>query len=191
MKKKSEPADIYFLKGIAEAVLKTLDINVSYRSDIEDNYFENVLIAGAGADSFVKLGKVAVNVASQFEIKQAVFFADFDWDMLLKHSLRKKIEFNEISKFPAVERDLSMTVNKSMHYEEIKNTLDDLRLSTLKNVRLFDIFESEKLAKDKKSIAINFTFLDMEKTLTDKEIEGWMNRIMTTLEKELNVEIRK
>jgi phenylalanyl-tRNA synthetase beta chain len=61
----------------------------------------------------------------------------------------------------------------------------------LQNVKLFDVFESEKLGNDKISMAVNFTFLDKEKTLTDKEIEGWMNKIMTTLEKELGAEIRK
>ena len=61
----------------------------------------------------------------------------------------------------------------------------------LQEVKLFDIFESEKLGADKKSIAVSFTFLDQEKTLTDKEIDGWMSKIMMALEKELNVEIRK
>jgi phenylalanyl-tRNA synthetase beta chain len=64
-------------------------------------------------------------------------------------------------------------------------------LNKLKDVKLFDVFESEKLGKDKKSMAVNFTFLDEEKTLTDKEIDSWMSTIMTTLEKELNAEIRK
>jgi phenylalanyl-tRNA synthetase beta chain len=64
-------------------------------------------------------------------------------------------------------------------------------LNKLKDVKLFDVFESEKLGRDKKSLAINLTFVDEEKTLTDKEIDAWMSRIMTTLEKELNAEIRK
>ena len=58
-------------------------------------------------------------------------------------------------------------------------------------MKLFDIFESEKLGADKKSLAVSFTFLDEEKTLTDKEIDGWMNKIMTTFEKDLQAEIRK
>jgi phenylalanyl-tRNA synthetase beta chain len=66
-----------------------------------------------------------------------------------------------------------------------------LHLSKLTDVKLFDVFENEKLGNDKKSFAITFTFLDKEKTLTDKEIDSWMSKIMTTLEKELNAEIRK
>jgi phenylalanyl-tRNA synthetase beta chain len=78
-----------------------------------------------------------------------------------------------------------------MKYKEVEDQLNKLRLNKLQDVKLFDVFESEKLGADKKSMAINFTFLDEEKTLTDKEIDSWMTKIMTTLEKELNAEIRK
>jgi phenylalanyl-tRNA synthetase beta chain len=78
-----------------------------------------------------------------------------------------------------------------MSYGEIPEQIKKLRITQLQDVRLFDIFESEKLGQDKKSLAVNFTFLDEEKTLTDKEIDGWMNKIMTTLEKSIGAEIRK
>ena len=69
--------------------------------------------------------------------------------------------------------------------------MQKIKLNKLRGVKLFDIFESEKLGIGKKSLAVNFTFLDEEKTLTDQEIDGWMNKIMTTLEKDLQAEIRK
>ena len=78
-----------------------------------------------------------------------------------------------------------------MKYGEIESQISRLRLNKLQQVRLFDVFESEKLGSGKKSMAINLIFLDEEKTLTDKEIDGWMSKIMTTLEKELQAEIRK
>jgi phenylalanyl-tRNA synthetase beta chain len=78
-----------------------------------------------------------------------------------------------------------------MKYAEIKDRLTKLRLGKLQEIKLFDIFENEKLGNDKKSMAINFTFFDEEKTLTDKEIDGWMNNIISTLEKDLGAEIRK
>jgi phenylalanyl-tRNA synthetase beta chain len=138
----------------------------------------------------LELGRVHTGLASKFDIKQTVFFADLYWDVILKRG-GKQVQFKEIPKYPSVERDLAMVVPKGMKYQEISDRIEDLRLNKLKEVKLFDVFESEKLGKDKKSIAINFTFLDEEKTLTDKEIDSWMNRIMTTLEKELNAEIRK
>jgi len=88
-------------------------------------------------------------------------------------------------------RDISMVVPKQLAYAEVEKSVNNLKHSKLQEVKLFDIFESEKLGADKKSIAVSFTFLDEEKTLTDKEIDGWMSKIMTTLEKELNAEIRK
>jgi len=90
-----------------------------------------------------------------------------------------------------VERDLALVVPKIMKYNEITREVTNLHLAKLRDIKLFDIFENEKLGNDKKSMAIKFTFLDEEKTLTDKEIDGWMNKIMTTLEKELGAEIRK
>ena len=84
-----------------------------------------------------------------------------------------------------------MVVPKALAYEEVEKSVNKLKLDKLQEVKLFDIFESEKMGVDKKSIAVSFTFLDHEKTLTDKEIDGWMGKIMTRLEKDLNAEIRK
>ncbi len=96
-----------------------------------------------------------------------------------------------MSKYPTVERDLAMIVPSEMNYGLIEANIKNLKIPGLKGLKLFDVFESEKLGKDKKSIAVNFTFQDPEKTLTDRETDQWMTRIMNSLEKELNVEIRK
>ena len=139
----------------------------------------------------VELGQVAGKTAQVFGLKQAVFFADFRWDILSAMAAKQKISFREIPRFPAVERDLAIVVSKETRYDEIRSQLGRLRLDKLQEMQLFDVFESEKLGPGRKSLAINFTFLDEEKTLTDKEIDSWMGRIMATLEKELNAEIRK
>ena len=78
-----------------------------------------------------------------------------------------------------------------MNYKEIKNVIVNLKLNKLQEIRLFDVFESDKLGEGKKSMAVNFTFLDVEKTLTDKEIDTWMSKIMDSITKNLNAEIRK
>ena len=90
-----------------------------------------------------------------------------------------------------MQRDLAIVVDKSLKYEAVENATYGARVNKLKNINLFDVFESEKLGAGKKSMAINFTFLDEEKTLTDKEIDAMMNKIITTYEKELNAEVRK
>jgi phenylalanyl-tRNA synthetase beta chain len=126
-----------------------------------------------------------------FDVREEVFFANFDLDKLVELAASVKIKYGEIPKFPAVDRDLALVLPKNMKYEEVTAKLEKLKLDKLQEVKLFDVFESEKLGADKKSLAVNFTFLDDKKTLTDKEIDGWMNRIMVTLEKELGAEIRK
>jgi len=84
-----------------------------------------------------------------------------------------------------------MVVNKNITYEAIENAVKKTKNNKLQSIRLFDVFESEKLGIDKKSIAINFTFIDEEKTLTDKEIDTMVNKLIQTFEQELTAEIRK
>lgn len=189
-KEKSKASDIYYIKGVAEAILSNFGLKHDGFETISTNELQSGLSVNLNGEKILELGRVNNGLASKFDIKQPVFFADFYWDMILKYA-GKQVQFKEISKYPSVERDLAMVVPKSMKYKEISERIDKLRLNKLKDVKLFDVFESEKLGKDKKSMAVNFTFLDEEKTLTDKEIDSWMNKIMTTLEKELNAEIRK
>jgi phenylalanyl-tRNA synthetase beta chain len=189
-KGKARASDIYYLKGVAEALLANLGVSYDGFETINTNELQSGLSITVNGEKILELGKVNTRLASKFDIKQPVFFADFYWDVILKHA-GKQVQLNEIPKYPSVERDLAMVVPKSMKYKEISERIDKLKLTKLRDVKLFDVFESEKLGKDKKSMAVNFTFLDEEKTLTDKEIDSWMSRIMTTLEKELNAEIRK
>lgn len=189
-KEKAKASDIYYLKGVAEALLANLGVSYDGFETINTNELQSGLSIEVNGEKILELGRVHTGLASKFDIKQAVFFADFYWDVALKYA-GKQVQFKEIPKYPSVERDLAMVVPKSMKYKEISERIDKLRLNKLKDVKLFDVFESEKLGKDKKSMAVNFTFLDEEKTLTDKEIDSWMSKIMTTLEKELNAEIRK
>lgn len=189
-KEKEKPSDIYYIKGVANAVLSNFGFNADGFETIHTNELLPGLSIQINGEKILELGRVNTQLASKFDIKQTVFVADFYWDALLQFS-GKQVQFKEISKYPSVERDLSIVVPKAMRYKEISERIEKLKLNQLKDVKLFDVFESEKFGADKKSMAMNFTFLDEEKTLTDKEIDSWMNRIVTTLEKELNAEIRK
>lgn len=137
------------------------------------------------------MGQVNKKILSKFTIKQPVFYAELNWDILLELAGRNKKEIKDLPRFPAVQRDLALVVPRRLEFETIEKTVQNIRLDKLQGLHLFDIFESEKLGADKKSLAISFTFLDEEKTLTDQEIDGWMHQLMATLEKELNAEIRK
>ena len=190
-KGKSTAADLYYLKGMAEAVLRIAGIKPAYDNNASSEFMEQYITMSINEHKLLKMGMVAPKVAAKFDIKYPVYFANFNWDVFIKQALNQQIRFQETPKFPSVERDLALIVPKGLQYMNVQETIDKLRLAKLQDIRLFDVFESEKLGADKKSLAINFTFLDEEKTLTDKEIDGWMTKIMNALEKELNAEIRK
>jgi len=102
-----------------------------------------------------------------------------------------KITYIDISKFPAVQRDLAIVVDKNLLYEQVEKATWGAKVNKLTSVNLFDVFESEKLGINKKSMAVSFTFLDKEKTMTDKDIDSMMSTIIGHYEKELNAEIRR
>ena len=126
-----------------------------------------------------------------FDIKQEVIVADFFWKDCITVAEAKSLRIAELSKFPQVERDLSIVVSKQLAYAAIEESVRKCKIKKLKQIRLFDVFENEKLGADKKSMALNFHFLDEEKTLTDKETDQMMQTIIGQLEKELHAEIRK
>jgi phenylalanyl-tRNA synthetase beta chain len=139
----------------------------------------------------VQLGKVARQELSRFDIRQEVYFADFNWQAIVEKIKVSELKFTPLPNQLPVYRDLAMVVPRTLAFNTVNESIRNIKLPKLKSVKLFDVFESDKLGADKKSLAVNFTFLDDEKTLTDKEIDGMMNRIMLTLEQELNAEIRK
>ena len=150
------------------------------------------LVAGmVGEKALVRAGIVHKKILQRFDIKQPVLFADIDWNAVSVLAANQKPAISPIPRFPAVQRDLAIVVPSHLAYEEVEKTVQKIKLNKLQGLRLFDVFESEKLGKGKKSMAVNFTFLDQEKTLTDVEIDGWMKKIMLALEKELQAEIRK
>jgi phenylalanyl-tRNA synthetase beta chain len=190
-KKKNTSADLFYIKGMVEALFKLMGIQQPAFEKATTGQLQSGLTASINGEKLAELGQVTGNIALLFDIKQPVLVVDFNWEAILKYAAQKNMSYKEVPKYLAVERDLAVVVAKGLPYEEINNQLGKLQLPTLQEVRLFDVFQSEKLGEDRKSMAINFTFLDEEKTLTDKEIDGWMNKIMATLEKEVGAEIRK
>jgi len=187
---KGREADFFYMKGVVEAILANLGLKDLASEPVQTNELQQGLSFSSGGETILNFGLVSSKLNSLFDIKQPVYFADFNWDAVLKLA-GKSVQFREIPKFPAVQRDLALVVARSTPFSDIRERINKLKLAQLKELRLFDLFESEKLGADKKSLAVNLTFLDEEKTLTDKEIDSWMNKIMATLEKDLQAEIRK
>ncbi len=190
-KHKASPADFYYLKGVVNGVLKSLGVTVSSTEMLEVAKLNDHLVLKIDGRIVAGMGEVKKAVLDKFGIKQPVFFAGLNWELLSTLASAQKNSIREIPRFPAVQRDLALVVAKDLAWEQVQQTVQKIKLNKLQEIKLFDIFESEKLGAGKKSMAVNLTFLDEEKTLTDKEIDGWMNKIMTTLENELRAEIRK
>ncbi|HTC00276.1 MAG TPA: phenylalanine--tRNA ligase subunit beta, partial [Ferruginibacter sp.] len=190
-KAKGEKADFYFAKAVFEKIVELTGVKLTEYSVSANSKFDSAIEAKIKNHNIATIGSIEKKVLGNFDIKQPVFYIDIDWEQLLILSKKAKIEYKEISKFPAVQRDLAIVVDKSLKYEQVEKATQNARVNKLQSISLFDIFESEKLGANKKSLAVNFVFLDEEKTMTDKDIDAMMSKIIASYEKELQAEIRK
>ncbi len=191
-KDKGATSDFFYLKGTVERVFNALGwkaVVVTPTNHPKLDYCMQVSVKGT---TVALLGGVSKKTLGIFDIKQPVWFADIYWTTVLQLlSANDAIKAEELPKQLPVQRDLALVVPKTTAYATLEKTIQQIKLQKLQGMQLFDVFESDKLGKDKKSLAVSFTFLDDEKTLTDKEIDGMMAKIMTAMETELQAEIRK
>jgi phenylalanyl-tRNA synthetase beta chain len=190
-KSKPATADIFYAKGVCENILGLLNTKIPEFISSGNGKFSPMQSFLINGQTVLELGIVNQTVLQSFGIKQMVLFVDFHWDILMRFQTNNKIEFSELPKLLPVNRDLAIVVDKSMPYSTVEKLIQKINLEKLQNIRLFDIFESDKLGENKKSFALSFAFRDEEKTLTDKEVDEMMNKIMVTLEAGVQAEIRK
>ena len=187
---KDAKADFYYLKGMCEKVLASCGLKNISLNILEDEDLEFGIDISINKKTIGKLGNVSQKILKQFGIKEPVLFADFVWDDIILMQEKNNLTYREISKFPAVQRDLAIIVDKQIAYSDIESTIKENNILSLKNIKLFDIFESEKIGIDKKSMAVNFTFSDETKTLADSDTDSMMKKIISSLEKQLQATIR-
>ena len=144
----------------------------------------------AGNKEVGRAGKVKTSLTKDFSIRQDIFYADLDANLLFQ-SANPKFDVQEVPKFPEVKRDLSLVLDKSISFEEIRKMVISTEKKLMKEVTVFDVYEGENIPAGKKAYALGFTLLDETKTLTDEEIDKTMNRLMTELEKKFGAIIRK
>lgn len=190
-KGKGASADFYYLKSLCERIFQLVGWQIPTWEPLRSSQLSYGSTISVKGETIIEAGMVNPSLLRQFDIKQELFFADVRWDGLLGLTSGKDIEFRELPKQMPVQRDLAMIVERSLSFDRVEKAIRGARVEKLQEIRLFDIFQSERLGTDKKSLAVSFTFLDEEKTLTDKEIDGMVQRIMGALEKELQAEIRK
>jgi phenylalanyl-tRNA synthetase beta chain len=138
----------------------------------------------------VCFGKVDKKITKSFGIKQELYYADFNWDLVLNLVLNTKIKYSEVSKFPSVKRDLSLLIDKEVTFKELNAIAKQTETKILKSVNLFDVYEGDKLPDGKKSYALSFILEDNTKTLTDQYIDKVMNKLISSYETKLGAEVR-
>jgi phenylalanyl-tRNA synthetase beta chain len=183
-------ADFFHLKAVVENVLRLSGIKKYSFDSLQNATFSNGASLSIGPSTLAVMGEVNSQLLKKFDIKQSVFYADID-TAILTGQKTKPVQYRELPRFPVVNRDLAVLVDKNVSYSQIEQIALSHKIGQLTSVRLFDIFESEKLGSGKKSMAVSFTFLDENKTLTDKEIDGYMQTIINGFESKLKAEIRK
>jgi phenylalanyl-tRNA synthetase beta chain len=189
-KDKAAAADVYRLKGIVEAIAGLCGLTAPVWRQSESIKLSAGLTLFSGKTIIAETGVVSKKMLSDFDIRQPVFFADIFWSNL-QEAATPVVAFRKLPNQLPVYRDLAMIVPASLPFGDVESVIRKIRLARLIDIRLFDLFESEKLGAGRKSLAVSLTFLDDEKTLTDREIDGMINKIILTLEQDLGAEIRK
>ncbi|UKJ08721.1 phenylalanine--tRNA ligase subunit beta [Solitalea lacus] len=186
----NDQVDYFSLKGFVDALLTKLKVSVVSSEVVKNDLISEGLTYKKGKNVIVQLGQINKAILKKMDIDKPVFFADINWEYLLKVQLNNKTEYTEVAKFPAVRRDLSMLVDSSLNFSQLKDLAFQAEKNLLKEVNIFDKYEGDKLPQGKKSYALSFVIQDEEKTLTDKQIDAIMQKLVTGFEK-LGAEIRK
>lgn len=187
-----EQSSVFELKAHVENILKRMGISGNQVFfETEQN---ELLSAGVSVKTHKRtigfFGIVSPAICKMFDIDTEVFFAEMNWDLLMKESEKQLVRFSEIARFPAVSRDLALLIDKEITFAQIRKIALKSEKKLLKQISLFDVYEGKKLPEGKKSYAVNFLLQDEEKTLNDKQIENVMQRIQKSLEEELGAQLR-
>ena len=143
-----------------------------------------------GGKRLASFGVVTKKLLKAFDIDNEVYFADLNWKELMKAIRSVKISYKEISKFPAVKRDLALLLDKNIQFAEIEKIAYDTEKKLLKEVELFDVYEGKNLEAGKKSYAVSFLLQDESQTLNDKMIDKIMSKLVKNLEDKLGAKLR-
>ncbi len=189
----NEDSSFYELNAYVQNILTRLGVPqgmlVCEKSD-SSIFSSGLTLKNRGGKKFVELGVVSHKLQKDFGIQNPVYYADLNWSALMKAIRKNKVEYTEISKYPAVSRDLALLIDKQVEFAQIEQIARQSERKLLKKVELFDVYEGKNLPEGKKSYAVNFILQDEQKTMGDKQIDAIMQKIIQNLKKQLNAELR-
>ncbi len=187
---KSNAISFQYLNQVVSLVLSQMRIPTPEKIETKNEMFSYGIDYILRNKVLVSFGLINKNLLLKADLKQPVFYAEFDWALLMKmYSI--EVKFVEIPKYPEVRRDLSLVLEKGVKFEDIKRLAFATEKKLLKSVNVFDVYNGDKLKDNQKSYSVSFVLQDQEKTLNEAQIEKTMDRFMQTFEKEIGAIIRK
>lgn len=189
---REEKTDFFNIKAYSEMILVRLGFKIDSLAmdECDSDIYREGIIYSLNGKHIVTIGMLSPKVLKLTDTDQEVYYAEFSWENILKVVKNHKVSYTPMPRFPAVKRDLALLLDKKVTFKEVKEIALRTEKTLLKAVSLFDVYEGEKLGADKKSYAVSFTLQDEEKTLTDKQIEKIMNKLIGTYKHQLGAEIR-
>lgn len=189
----NEKTTVYELKAYVENVLSRLGLNLGklvFGVLTDDIYSAGLSITTQSGRRLGSLGIVSKKILKAMDIDVEVYFAELSWTALMKETRKNKVTYTEISKFPAVKRDLALLLDKSVAFADIEKIAGESERKLLRSITLFDVYEGKNLPAGKKSYAVSFYLQDDNKTLNDRQIDAIMKKIQTNLEQKLGAQLR-
>lgn len=189
----NEEMSVYELKADVLNILTRLGLNLRayvIKDGESDLFSKSLVIADRNGKVFAEFGQVRKALCAGFDIEQPVYYAELYWTRLMKATRKHEVTFAELSKFPAVRRDLALLIDTATPFSAIEQIAFAAEKKLLKAVELFDVYEGEHLPKGKKSYAVAFTLQDDTKTMNDKQVEAIMKKIIGSLQHQLGAQLR-
>lgn len=184
-----KPIDFFEFKAYINAIVARLGLTKTTTQPVESDIFSEGISYYLGKDLIVEFGILKKGILKEFDVKQEVFYAEFNWDNTIK-MLSAKIKFTDINKYPSVKRDYALLINENVTFGEIFNIVKQVDKNIIKDVTLFDVYQGDKIEDGKKSYAISILMEDSSKTLTDSQVEKIMGKIQYQLENNVGAQLR-
>ena len=188
-----ENSSVYELKAYVLNIFTRLGLNfgnVVFGNLTNDIYSTAISVHTRGGKLLATFGIISKKIQKAFDIDNEVYYAEINWKELMKAIKSAKVNFKELSKFPAVKRDLALLIDKNIQFAEIEKIAYETEKKLLKEVELFDVYEGKNLEPDKKSYAVSFLLQDESATLNDKQIDKIMSKLIANLENKLGAKLR-
>ena len=182
--------DFFYLKGIIEAICKRAGIVYSENTLENQKYFSEGISLQSGQSVFGSIGKLDNTAFEGSGIENEIFVAEIDIEAYEALTSNTAKHIQEISKFPSVNRDLALLVNRDVSFESLQKAAKETEKKLLTSIQLFDVYEGKGIPEDKKSYGLSFTLNDHRKTLTDKQVDKVIKKIFERIQNEFGAELR-